>query len=189
MTNRSSTIAQLRAHLAQLAPMRTQEPPISTEIPQLDTEIGGWPQPGVVSIYGAIGTGRIGVVLPTMQAHTHDDRTIAIVDPLGWLHPPGLPGINLRKLMIVRCGLERSHWAAAQLVSSGAIPVVVLLDPPPLRTNAHRLMHATESGKSTLFVLTERPETRLNPSVRIQTIGRGKLKIERGAPHQPVITL
>ena len=189
MSNRSSTIAQLRAHLSQVAPMRTSTPPISTEIPQLDAELGGWPCPGVVSIHGAIGTGRIGIVLPTLQSHTQRGCTIAIVDPLGWLHPPGLPGLNLRKLMIVRCGNERAHWAAAQLVASGAIPIVVLLDPPHLRTNAHQLIHATESGKSTLFVLTERPEIRLTASVRIKTLGQGKLKIERGAPHQPVITL
>ena len=189
MSSDSSTIAQLRAHLSQLAPMRTSEPPISTDIPQLDAEIGGWPRPGVVSIHGAIGTGRIGIVLPTMQAHTQSDHTIAVVDPIGWLHPPGLPGINLRKLMIIRCGNERANWAAAQLASSGAIPIVLLLDPPPLRADSHRLMHATESGKSTLFILTERPEIRLTAPVRIKTLGNGKIKIERGAPHQPVISL
>ena len=169
--------------------MRPSTPPISTEIPHLDAEIGGWPCPGVVSVHGAVGTGRIGTVLPTMQAQTQRDQTIAIVDSLGWLHPPGLPEINLRKLMIVRCGNERASWAAAQLAASGAIPIVLLLDPPPIRGDARRLIHAAEAGKSTLFILTERPQTHLSAPIRIKTLGNRKIEIERGAPHQPVITL
>jgi len=169
--------------------MRTGAPPVSTHIPRLDSEIRGWPCPGVVSIHGGVGTGRMGVVLPSMQTHTQNDKMVAIVDPLGWLHPPGLPDINLQRLMIVRCGGARAGWAAAQLAASGAIPLVVLLDPPPLRADARRLRRATEAGQSTLFVLTEQPDQHLNTPIRLRTLGNGQLKIERGAPHQPVITL
>ena len=124
-----------------------------------------------------------------MQTLTQNERVVAIVDPVGWLYPPGLPGINLQKLMLVRCGAARAGWAATQLVSSGAIPMVVLLDPSSLGANAHRFLRATESGQSTLFVLSEKPDHRLKASIRLQTLDGQKIKIERGAPHQPVITL
>ena len=104
MSTTLSTIAELRAHLAQIAPVRVQSPPTATGHPLLDTHLGGWPHPGVASIHGAVGTGRIGLILPALQAHTQAKRTVAIVDPLGWLHPPGLPGVNLKHLMLVRCG-------------------------------------------------------------------------------------
>ena len=183
-----ATIEQLRAHLSQVAPMRQAQPHVPTSIPALDAEIGGWPCPGIVSIHGAIGTGRLGIILNRMQNLTEGDRVVAIVDPVGWLYPPGLPGINLQKLMLIRCGAARAGWAATQLASSGAIPMVVLLDPSSLGANTHRFLRATESGQSTLFVLTEQPVQRLNASIRIQTLGDRRLKIERGAPHQPVIT-
>ncbi len=188
MSSKLATIEKLRAHLSQVAPMRPSQPHVATCIPALDAEIGGWPCPGIVSIHGAIGTGRIGIILNTMQTLTQNERVVAIVDPLGWLYPPGLPGIDLQKLMLVRCGSARAGWAAAQLASSGAIPMVVLLDPTSLGANAHRFLQATEAGQSTLFVLTEKPDHRLNASIRIQTLDNRKLKIERGAPHQPVIT-
>jgi len=189
MSTQALTLDQLRAHLSRVAPMRTGAPVVSTGLPRLDAVLGGWPRPGIVSIHGAIGTGRLGSILPIMRSLTHRDHTVAIVDPTGWLHPPGLPGVNLQKLMIVRCGSERASWAASQLAASGAIPITVLLDPPPLRTSAHRLMHATEAGKSTLFVLTEQRDPHLTTPIRMRTIGNGKIEIERGAPHQPVITL
>ena len=188
MTSKSATIEQLRAHLSQVAPMRVPKANIPTSIPELDATIGGWPCPGIVSIHGAIGTGRIGILLNTMKALTQNERMVAIVDPVGWLYPPGLPDINLQKLMLVRCGSERSGWAASQLLSSGAIPMVVLLDPPPLGANIHRFLRATEAGKSTLFVLTEQHESGLKASIRLKTLGNHRIKIERGAPHQPVIT-
>ena len=188
MQSKNATIEQLRAHLSQVAPMRTSKPDLPTAIPELDAAIGGWPCPGIVSIHGAIGTGRMGVILNAMKTLTNNERMVAIVDSVGWLYPPGLPGINLQKLMLVRCGTHRAGWAAAQLAASGAIPMVVLLDPSSLGAHAHRFLGATEAGQSTLFVLTERPEPNLKASVRLKTMGDQRLKIERGAPHQPVIT-
>ena len=189
MASRATTLAELRAHLAAVAPMRTGTPPTSTGWGELDAAIGGWPRPGVVAIYGAVGTGRMGVILPSLQHHTQAGRTVALVDPLGWCHPPGLPGVDLRHLMLIRCGGSQAGWAAIQLAASGAVPLVVLLDPPPLAGDARRLLCATESGDSTAIVLTERPDARLTTPVRIHTLGGGQVRIDRGAPGQPAFTL
>jgi hypothetical protein len=189
MASRATTLAELRAHLAAVAPMRTGTPPTSTGWGELDAAIGGWPRPGVAAIYGAVGTGRMGVILPSLQHHTQAGRTVALVDPLGWCHPPGLPGVDLRHLMLIRCGGPQAGWAAIQLAASGAVPLVVLLDPPPLAGDARRLLCATESGDSTAIVLTERPDARLTTPVRIHTLGGGQIRIERGALGQPAFTL
>ena len=184
-----STIAELRAHLARIAPVRAPAPPSPTGLPQLDKHLGGWPHPGVASIHGSAGTGRIGLVLPAMQNHTQAERTVAIVDPLGWLHPPGLPGINLQHLMLVRCGGPRAGWAATQLASCGAIPMVVVLDPPPLSRDGLRLLRATEAGGSTAVVLSERPDPQLSATVRLKMLGHHRVQIERGAPGTPTVEL
>jgi len=169
--------------------MRTGSPPVATGIPELDAHIQGWPCPGLVGIHGAAGTGRIGLVLPALKLHTQAHRMVAIVDPLGWLYPPGLPGLHLQYLMLIRCGGARAAWATAQLAASGAVPLIILLDPPPLGRDARRMLRATESGKSTVVVLTERPDPQLCAPVRLRTLGQKRVQIERGAPTQPVITL
>jgi hypothetical protein len=189
MSSRAATIADLRAHLSAVAPMRTGAPPVATGISTLDDHIQGWPCPGLVSIHGAAGTGRIGLVLPSLQAHTQAHRMVAIVDPLGWLYPPGLPDLHLQHLMLIRCGGTRAAWATAQLAASGAMPFIVLLDPPPLGRDARRMLRATETGQSTIVVLTERPDPNLCAPVRLRTLGQKQVQIERGASTQPVITL
>lgn len=180
MPSRATIIADLRAHLAKVAPVREPSPPISTGIDALDAQIGGWPQPGIAHIHGAIGSGRMGLILPAIRAHTQAGRTVAIVDPVGWLYPPGLPNVDLRHVMLVRCGNVQAGWAATQLAGSGALPMTVLLDPPPLSQDASRLLRSTESGQSTVIVLTETPDPRLSAQVRLRCMGDGEMRIERG---------
>lgn len=189
MATTLSTIEELRAHLAQIAPVRVQPSPIATGHPPLDTHLGGWPHPGLASIYGAVGTGRIGLVLPALQKHTQAKRTVAIVDPLGWLHPPGLPGVNFQHLMLIRCGSPKAGWAASQLARCGAIPLVVLLDPPRLARDGLRLLRATESGHSTAIVLSEQSDPHLSASVRLRMLGHHRIQIERGVPGSPIIEI
>ncbi|MEC8193024.1 MAG: hypothetical protein VX944_15445 [Myxococcota bacterium] len=189
MESSLSILDELRAHLAAVAPMRTRTASTPTGWAPLDAVIGGWPTPGVVSIHGAVGTGRMGVVLPAVRAHTQRQQTVAIVDPLGWIHPPGLPGVDLRHLMLVRCGATKSGWAAHQLAASGAVPLVIVVDPPPLARDGIRLIRATETGLSTTIVITEGIDPSLTAPVRIQTLGERKIVVERGAPGTPCVVL
>lgn len=169
--------------------MRERPPSTHTGWPELDEHIGGWPCPGVAAIHGAVGTGRLGIVLPALQEHSQAGRTVAVVDPLSWCHPPGLPGVDFRHLMLVRCGSTQAGWAAIQIATSGAVPLVVLLDPPRLGRDAVRLMRATESGRSTAIVLMEKPDPQFAVSVRIQTLGDRRIQVDRGAPGKPTLTL
>ena len=187
MATRASIIADLKAHIEQVAPMRPPPKANPTGITALDAHIGGWPQPGIALVYGPVGSGRFSLVLPALQEATHSAQTVAVVDPIGWLHPPGLPGINLKHLMLIRCGAYQANWAATQLASSGAIPIVILLDPPPLSNGAARLNRATEVGQSTVIVLGERPDPRLTPHIRLLCLGKNTVQIERGAINQPTI--
>ncbi len=189
MASSASILDELRSHIASIAPMRTRTTAIPTGWDALDRHIGGWPQPGVVAVHGAVGTGRLGVVLPMIRMHTQKNQTVAIVDPVGWIHPPGLPGVNFNHLMLIRCGSGRAGWAAHQVASSGAVPVVILLDPPTLSRDGIRLARATEAGSSTAIVITERPDPHLSAPVRIQTIGKRQIVIERGAPGTPCLGL
>ena len=186
MASRAAIVADLRAKLAAIAPMRTRSVAQPTGLAALDAHIGGWPTPGVALIHGAVGTGRFGLILPALQRHTEAGRTIAIVDPLGWLYPPGLPGVDLRQLMLVRCGGPQSGWAAIQLAASGALGLVVLLDPPPLRRDGLRLLRATETGQSTVIVLSERPDPQLAAQVRLRCMGHRQVQVERGSAGQPI---
>jgi len=122
----------------------------------------------------------MGLVLPTLVAHTQAERTVAVVDAVGWLHPPGLPGVNWQHLMIVRPGATRAGWAAIQLAGSGAVPLVVVLDPPRLRRDGLRLNRAAEAGDATVIVFTESPDTDVAAAVRLHVRGRGRIQVERG---------
>ena len=188
MDSRAAIIADLRAQLSQVAPMRTQAPPSPTGIPSIDQHIEGWPSPGVALIHGPVGSGRFSLILPALRQHTEAGRTIAIVDPLGWLYPPGLPNIDLQRLMLVRCGSPLSGWAATQLAASGALPMTILLDPPPLRRDAIRLMRAAQTGESTVIVLTEQPDRDLAAPVRLRCLSSKEVQIERGAAGQPRVS-
>jgi RecA/RadA recombinase len=178
--SRAETIAALRQHIAQVAPHRGGGRCATTGIPSLDVAIGGWPRPGVASIHGAVGSGRMGLVLPAIVAHTQRARTVAVVDAIGWLYPPGLPGVDLRYLMIVRPGSARAAWAAVQLAGSGAVPLTVLLDPPRIGRNGLRLSRAAERGDSTVIVIGEARDADMVAGVRMAVQGGGQVQIERG---------
>ena len=127
------------------------------------------------------------MILPALVAHTQAARTIAVVDAVGWLHPPGLPEVNWQHLMIVRPGARRAGWAAVQLAGSGAVPLVVVLDPPRLRRNGLRLTRAAEAGDSTVIVFTESPDTDVPAAIRLHVLGQGQIRVERGGGGTVVI--
>ena len=178
--NRNAVLAQLRAHLQQVAPMRVAAPRLSMGLPALDARTSGWPRPGLALLEGAAGSGRLGLVLPALGRLSRSGRNVAIVDPVGWLHPPGLNGVVLERLLVIRPGVGRAVWATEQLARSGGLPLVVLLDPPPLRTGGRRLLHAAEAGDSTVVVVSEAPQRGLPASLAIKSIRPGEVCIQRG---------
>jgi hypothetical protein len=167
MPSRKVLVDQLREQIAQVAPAR---PPVSrllTRVPLLDARIGGWPRGCVSSVLGNIGSGRLGLLLPTMRHLTLENRFVALVDSLSQLHPPGLPGVRLDRLVLVRPGVHRAGWAAEQLAQSGALSLVILLDPPQLYRSGRRLLQAAQRGDAPIVVVWEQRDGHLPDRIRL----------------------
>jgi hypothetical protein len=183
MSDRAAAVALLRSHLARVAPVRAAplvRLPVGNEL--LDGVIDGWPRPGLSEICGPAGSGRIELLLPAMQALTLSEQRVAIVDPVGWLNPPGLRGVLLDQLVMVRPGATRAPWAAEQLLRCGVFPLVILLDPGPLARAGRRLQHAAEQGDAGLCVLSESLDPSLPAALRLELLAGGRLRVRKGAP-------
>ena len=185
--DRAAILADLRRQLAEKAPVRPPATPLPSGIPSLDAATGGWPRPGVAAVRGAPGTGRLGLVLPALRALSCADRMVAVVDAMGWLNPPGLPGVRMSRLLLVRPGVGQACWAAEQLASSGAVPLAAVLDAPPFGRASLRLQRAAESGGSTVIVVGEDPG--LSSGLTIEMSGARAARVTRGAPGEPVLSL
>ena len=154
---------------------------------ELQRLAGGWPRPGVSELSGRVGSGRLQLVLPALRQQTASSWA-AVVDPLGLLHPPGLEGVHLERLLLVRPGADQAAWATEQILRAGSVPLVLLLDPPSIGRLGFKLAHAAEHGRSSLVVLTERGNSRLGVDLRMLVGGRrgDQVKVRvvkrRGAP-------
>jgi len=184
-SQRDATLASLRATIASMegrpasarrtATRRSPEAaPLSTGIPVLDALFGGWPRPGVTEITGPAGSGRFSLTLPALGALTRSGRPAAVVDPYEVLHPPGLPALNLQKLLVVRPGPKpRGAWAAEQLLASGVFRLVVGLDLPGAGAGARKLRQAANRGNCALVLIARWTEERLPAALRLEVTGRG----------------
>ena len=177
---RAAILAELRRKLAATTPVVVAPVGLPTGLAALDRAIGGWPSPGLSAVVGAAGSGRLGLLLPAMIALTCAGRTVAVVDAPGWLNPPGLPGLALTHLLLIRAGAGQAAWAAEQLARSGALPLVVLLDPPPLGRSGRRLQHAAEAGRCAVVVLSERADADLPAALRLEMIDARHVRVARG---------
>lgn len=183
-SQRDATLASLRATIARMegrpatarraAPRRPPEPTsLPTGIPVLDDRFGGWPRPGITEITGPAGSGRFSLALPALGALTRAGRPAAVVDPHEVLHPPGLPAINLQKLLVIRPGPSpRGAWAAEQLLASGVFRLVVGLDLPGAGAGARKLRQAASRGNCALVLIARWTEERLPAALRLEVTGR-----------------
>ena len=115
---------------------------------------------------------------------TEAGQRVAIVDGAGWLHPPGLDGVDLSKLILVQPG-ARAGWAAAQLARCGGFPLIVLLDPARLGRGGRGLQHAAEQERCTVLLLAETREPSLPLGARLLMLPEGRLRILRGGRTLP----
>lgn len=169
---RAAVVADLRRYIASVAPVRHPTPvrlPIGIE--SLDRLVGGWPRPGVAVIEGVAGTGRLALVLPAMRRVTGRGHPVVVVDSTGWVHPPGLPGVALHRLLLVRSGPELALWVTEQAARAGVAPLVVLIDPPRIGRSARGLQHAAEAGDTTVVVVTDSAEPALGAHLHLTLAG------------------
>ena len=175
---KKSKLDELRALIARHEPSaRVVGGSCRTDLPELDDEIGGWPSPGLSEVVGRAGTGRLSLVLPTLRRLTRSDRPVAVVDPLGLLHPPGLEGVRLDRLLVVQPACEQAGWTSEQLAGSGSFDLVVHLAALRLGRSGARLSRAAERGASCVIVLSEKPEQGLPASLRLRVEGRDRAHV------------
>lgn len=184
--SRQDKVAALRAHLARITPARPVHVGLPTGSARLDSVTGGWPTHSLSEILGRPGTGRLSLVLPALRIAASQGQHVAIVDPVGWLHPPGLPDLPLDRLMLVRPG-GRALWATEQLARCGALPLVLLLDPAPLGRGSRRLQHAAEAGGCALIIIAETTDRQLKPTLRLQAEGHRRFRLVRGGRRPGVV--
>lgn len=184
-TDRAATLAALRQHIAAVAPVRVHRQRLHTGLPELERHLGGWPRPGISALVGPPGVGRLQLVLPALARLTSAGHPVAVVDPVAWLYPPGLPGVDLAQLLLVRPGSGRAAWAAEQLAACGAFRMVLLLDPPRLGRGGRRLQRAAEEGEAALLVLGERADPALPADLRLRVCGPGRVVVEKGGRQPP----
>jgi hypothetical protein len=174
------TLAHLRALVAQVGPplVVVTSRCVPTGHPCLDAHRVGWPAPGVVEIQGAVGSGRLSLLLPGVGERTRRGEVVGVVDPLSMVHPPGWEGVDLSRLLVVRPPPERAAWVAEQLAASGAVGLVLLLDPPRLGRAGPRIAKAADRGGATVVVVAESGEGTLPASVRLEVRG-GRVRVLR----------
>ena len=177
---RAHVVAALRQHLAEVAPLRPLPVGLPTGIPALEAATGGWPSPGVALIQGQPGSGRFAPILPLLARLTHAGRRVAIVDPGGIVHPPGLRGVLLDHVLLVRPGITRVLWTTEQLARCDVLPVTVVVDPPGFSRSATRIQRAADAGQNTVIVVSEVHQRRLPVTVHLRTGRPGHVQLLRG---------
>lgn len=105
---------------------------------------------------------------------------MAIVDPGGILHPPGLRGVLLDHVLLVRPGVTRVLWATEQLARCDVLPVTLVIDPPGLSRSATRLQRAADAGQSTVIIVSEVHQRRLPVGLHLRTGRPGHVQMLRG---------
>ncbi len=174
------TLDRLRGLVAAVGPpvVSFSTRTVPSGFPGLDDRFGGWPSPGVVEISGAVGSGRLSLVLPSVVSRTNESEPVVIVDPLAMVHPPGWLGVAYRFFLVIRPPPAHAAWATEQVVSSGAVGLVLLLDPPRLGRAGARLVRAVERGGATLLIVSERAEKGL-PAMQRLEVKQGMARVLR----------
>ena len=170
---RAAQLAALRGRIAALAPPRALPVGLATGLPALEAATGGWASPGLSLIEGPVGAARLQAVLPALRRLTNAGRSVAVVDVEQRLYPPGLDGVLIDNLIIVRPTPGRALWATEQLARCASLPLVLLLDPPPLGRAGRRLEGTTAAGCTALIVISEAPQRDLPARLRLRVQGEG----------------
>lgn len=102
---------------------------VSSGIVELDALTGGLPRGKLTEIYGAASSGRTSVGLSVLAGRTAQGEVCAWVDACDSLDPYSAEkmGVDLRRLLWVRCrSLEQAIQAADLLLASAGFGLVVL---------------------------------------------------------------
>lgn len=106
------------------------EPPASTGVAALDALLEGGLARGQISeISGALSSGCTAAAMAMVAAATRRGEATAYIDATDNFHPPTAEqaGVDLDRLLLVRCQWPREAWDAVNLVvSAGGFGLIVL---------------------------------------------------------------
>lgn len=166
-------IAELRARLQALrfgAAPRVVPGRLPAGSAELDAWLGGWPMPGIAEVSGAVGSGRLSLVLPALAMLGKQGRPVVIVDPEQQFYAPG-SGVPLEAQVIVRPPPDQGGWVVEQVARSGAVEACLVLDAPRLGRAGLRIARACEVGNVAVFVVGTEAEQDLPAALRLSVEG------------------
>jgi recombination protein RecA len=142
------TVAALRVQIE--AALANRIPSALTPIPRIIRHVaptgirnvdeflqGGFPSGAITEIVGSECSGRTSLALSFIAAMTRADKVCAWVDVSDTLHPESAaPGIDLRRLLWVRCGIPPTTDARTSTRNTFTVPEKYFI-PKPIKQGLH----------------------------------------------------
>lgn len=118
---------------------RMIRPVMATGVPEIDALLdGGLPLGAITEMVGPECSGRTSTALSFIAQMTQAERVCAWVDVSNTLHPESAAaaGVDLSRLLWVRCGVQKTVAAAPAAQNDFVLPEKYL-DPPPIKKGLH----------------------------------------------------
>lgn len=156
---------------------------LSTGVPTVDNFIGGLPRGSITEIFGRTSSGRTSLMCSLLGYATTHDETCALVDTSNAFAPTAAVGVDLDRLLWIRCAsnLEHAFKATDLLLHAGGFGVVVLDLGDVAGKDARRIItswwyrfrRAVENKQTAIVVISEEVCTRSCAALTLELTGAG----------------